>query len=81
MVYVTFSAPITWNGVDVPYAFEAYTQDEVMEPCIYVFSVGANFVELEFNAPVDVGAAWQVVGAMAGITPSVAWPQAGIVSE
>ena len=80
LLYVEFSAPISWNGVDVPYAFEAYTQDEVMEPCIYVNSVGANFVELEFNVPVDVGAAWQVNAAMAGITPAVAWPQSGVVS-
>ena len=35
---------------------------------------------IEFNAGVDVGAAWALVGAMAGISPAVAWPQSGTVT-
>src|SRR5688500_10527531 len=72
---VRFSAPIVWNGVDVPLEFKAYTSDEFFDSPFAVVSVGADWMELEFNGAIAVGAAWEVVGAMAGITPVVAFPQ------
>ena len=76
---VTFSGPITWDGSTVPSAFQAFTTDEDFQSCINVNEVGAAYVKLEFNADVDAGAAWQLVGPMAGISPAVAWPQTGVV--
>ena len=41
---------------------------------------GSDWIEVEFNAEVAIGAAWQLNGPAAGITPAVAWPQAGVVT-
>ena len=79
-VIIRFSAPVTWNGVDVPSNFEATTDDGPDQPCLDVLATGADWIKVEFNGGVDVGAAWELVGAMAGITPAVAWPQSGTVS-
>ncbi|HEX3355953.1 MAG TPA: hypothetical protein VHS31_03135 [Tepidisphaeraceae bacterium] len=78
---VFFSAPIAWDGSTVPFAFSAFTNDGVMEGCIYVDAVGADWIEVEFNADVSVGAAWQLEAAMDGITPAVRWPQNGTVAS
>jgi hypothetical protein len=78
---VTFSGAITWNGVDVPNAFRAFTDDGFFEGCIEVLDVGADWIRVGFNAGVAVGAAWELDSAMAGITPAVAFPQSGTVSE
>ena len=77
---VHFSGPIAWNGLDIPYAFQAFTQDGFFDVPVGVIGVGPDWMELEFNAGCDPGAAWQLVGPMAGITPDIAFPQNGVVS-
>ena len=79
-VIIRFSAPVTWNGTDVPANFQATTDDGPDQGCINVLGTGPDWIQVEFNGGVDVGAAWELVGAMAGITPAVAWPQSGTVS-
>jgi hypothetical protein len=79
-VIIRFSGPITWNGVDQPTAFEATTDDGPDQPCLDVLATGADWIRVEFNGGVDVGAAWALVGPMAGISPVIAWPQSGMVS-
>ena len=79
-VIIRFSGPVTWNGVDQPTTFEATTDDGPDQPCLDVLASGADWIKVEFNAGVDVGAAWELVGEMAGITPRIAWPQNGTVS-
>ena len=76
---VSFSGPIIWNGTDVPGEFKAFTTDGFFDSPINVIGVGADWMELEFNGAVLAGAAWELNGAMAGITPDVAWPQSGVV--
>ena len=78
-IIVHFSGAIVWNGIDLPYAFQAFTQDGFFDVPVGVIGAGADWIELEFNAGCDPGAAWQLVGPMAGITPEVAWPQSGVV--
>ena len=76
---ITFSAAITWNGTDVPTEFKCVTSDGLDQP-INVLSTGSDWIEVEFNGSVVVGAAWQVDGLMSGISPDVAWPQNGTVA-
>ena len=77
---VTFSGPITWDGSTIPANFQAFTSDEDFQSCINVLETGANWIKVEFNASVDAGAAWQLIGSMDGITPAIAWPQNGTVN-
>ena len=76
---VRFSGPIVWNGVEVPYEFVAFTEDGFMDPPANVLGAGADWMELEFNASVAPGAAWELNGPMLGISPEVSFPQAGVV--
>ena len=76
---INFEANVTWDGSTVPSAFRADTSDELLDGCINVLGTGPNWIEVEFNGSVAVGANWQVDGPMAGIAPGVAWPQAGVV--
>jgi len=76
---VTFSGPITWNGIDLPMAFQSFTTDGFFDSPVGVIAVGTNWIQVEFNGDTLVGSPWQVIGAMEGITPAVAWPQAGVV--
>ena len=78
-VKVFFSSNITWNGTDTPTALKVTTSDGVETP-LDVLDTGANWIEVEFNGSVSAGAAWQVDGLMAGITPAVAWTQSGVVT-
>lgn len=78
-VIVRFNGPITWDGETVPSNFEATTDDGPDQGCINVLGTGPDWIKVEFNGGVDVGAAWELVGEMAGITPRVAWPQNGEV--
>src|SRR5215213_8500797 len=79
---VTFSSPITWDGVSVPYEFRAFTEDGIFDSPANVVGVGSEggWMELEFNADVEDGAAWELGGAMAGISPAVSFPQSGTVA-
>ncbi len=77
-MFVYFTGPIFWNGVDVPYEFKAVTDDGLDSPA-NVLSAGEDFIELEFNANVAFGAAWELDGAMAGISPAVVFPASGTV--
>ena len=77
---IRFDAPITWDGETVPTNFEATTDDGPDKGCINVLGTGPDWIKVEFNGGVNVGAAWELVGEMAGITPRVAWPQSGVVS-
>ena len=77
---VTFSAPVTWNGVDVPAEFQATTSDGPGESCINVVTMGPDWIEVEFNGSIEVGADWSVDSPMSGISPIVAAPQSGVVS-
>jgi hypothetical protein len=79
-VRIFFSGAVAWNGADVPSAFKADTSDGPLDGCINVLAVGANYIEVEFNGAVSVGANWIVDGPMAGVGPPIAWPQAGVVS-
>lgn len=79
-VRINFAGNVTWNGTDVPSAFKADTSDGPLDGCINVVGTGPNWIEVEFNGSVDVGANWQVAAPMAGMTPSIAWPQSGTVS-
>ena len=79
-VIIRFSGPVTWNGVDQPTAFEATTDDGPDQACLDVLATGTDWIKVEFNGGVDVGAAWELVGPMVGITPAIAWPQSGVVS-
>jgi len=79
-VIIRFSGAIAWNGVDQPTAFEATTDDGPKQACLDVLASGPDWIKVEFNGGVDVGAAWALAGAMAGISPPVAWPQSGIVT-
>jgi hypothetical protein len=83
-VIIRFSGPITWNGVDQPTAFEATTDDGPNQPCLDVLATGTDWIRVEFNGGVDVGAAWELTGEMAGISGTggarVAWPQSGVVT-
>ena len=79
-VAIQFSGAVVWNGVDTPTEFKAVTEDGFLDSCITVLSTGSDWIEVEFNAGVEVGAAWELQGPMAGITPAVAWPQAGTVA-
>ena len=78
-IVVHFSGAIAWNGIDIPYEFKAFTQDGFFDVPIDVFAVGPDWMELEFNAGCDPGAAWELLGPMAGVTPDIAFPQAGNV--
>ena len=77
---IRFSGPIAWNGVDVPQAFETTTEDGPDQGCVNVLGSGPDWITVEFNSGVEVGAPWQVTGPMAGITPAIAWPQSGTVA-
>jgi hypothetical protein len=79
-VKIHFASNVTWNGTDVPSAFKADTIDGPLDGCINVLGSGPNWIEVEFNGDVAVGANWQVAAPMAGITPAVAWPQSGVVT-
>ena len=79
-VKIFFSGNIIWNGTDTPTAFECYTSDGFMDGCIHVLASGADWIEVEFNGDVLVGAEWQVVGPMLGISQAIAWPQSGTVT-
>jgi hypothetical protein len=79
-IIVRFSSAITWDGSSVPVEFKAFTSDEFFDSPINVAGVGADWIELEFNGSVSVGAAWELNGPMAGITPAVAFPQMGATS-
>ena len=75
---VTFSSNITWDGETIPTAFTAYTHDGYLDACIAVVGTGSNYVDLEFNAGIDVGAAWELNGTMEGISPAILVPQSGV---
>jgi hypothetical protein len=79
-VRVYFAGPIAWDGATTPSNFRAYTQDGFMDSPVDVIAAGEHWIEVEFNGGLDAGAAWAVVGPLDGITPAVAWPQAGAVS-
>ena len=79
-VKIYFAANVTWNGSDVPSAFRADTIDGPLDACINVLGTGPNWIEVEFNGDVSVGANWQVAAPMAGISPAIAWPQSGTVA-
>ena len=79
-IKVYFSGPVSWNGVDIPSSFKADTSDGPLDSCINVLSVGADWIELEFNGAVTVGGAWALEGPMAGISPAVSFPQSGTVT-
>jgi len=79
-VRIYFAAPVAWDGVTTPSNFKAYTGDGFMDSPVDVVAAGADWVRVEFNGSVAAGAAWEVVGPLDGITPAVAWPQAGTVS-
>ena len=83
-VIIRFSGPVTWNGVDQPTAFEATTDDGPNQACLDVLASGPDWIRVEFNGAVDAGAAWELVGPMAGITgtggAAIAWPQSGNVT-
>ena len=79
-VKIYFEANVAWNGSDVPAAFMCYTSDGFMDSCINVLGSGPDWIEVEFNGDVLIGAEWQVEGPMNGITPAVAWPQSGVVT-
>src|SRR5271154_3560663 len=68
---VYFSAAISWDGSSVPTQFKAFTNDGFMDSPIDVVSVGTDWIEVEFNGGLVVGRAWELDGAMAGITPAV----------
>ena len=76
---IRFSGPIVWNGTDVPQAFETTTEDGPDQGCVNVLGSGPDWITVEFNSGVEVGAPWRVTGPMAGITPAIAWPQSGVV--
>ena len=78
-VKIFFAAPITWDGATTPSHFSVVT-DEGRECPLDVLSAGSNWIEVEFNGAVSVGATWQLNGPAAGISPAVAWPQAGVVT-
>jgi hypothetical protein len=78
VVRITFATEIAHDGSSVPVEFQCITGSG-LQPCESVWDVGLDWIELAFAAAVAVGAAWQVDGPMAGITPSVAWPQSGNV--
>ena len=75
---VTFSANITWDGETIPTAFQAFTHDGYLDACIAVVGTGSNYVDLEFNAGIDVGAAWEINAPMDGISPAILVPQSGV---
>ena len=77
---VSFAGSMSWDGASVPGTFRADTSDGPLDGCINVLATGSNWIEVEFNGSVDVGANWLVDGPMAGITPAVAWPQSGTVT-
>ena len=77
---IRFNGPITWNGTDVPQAFETTTEDGPNQGCVNVLGSGPDWITVEFNSGVEIGARWELTGAMAGVTPLVAWPQSGTVS-
>jgi len=77
---INFASNVTWNGSDVPGAFRADTSDGPMDGCINVLATGSNWITVEFNGSVSLGAKWMVDGPMAGITPAIAWPQSGSVT-
>lgn len=82
-VKIFFAGPITWNGSTVPVAFKVFTSDNFFDSPINVIGTGPNWIEVEFNGSVSVGAQWQIDSAVAGITSAiggVAWPQAGNVT-
>ena len=77
-VKIFFAGPIVWDGVTTPSNFKAFTGDGFLDSPIDVLAVGPDWIEVEFNAGVAAGAAWELQGAMEGFTPAVAWPQAGV---
>ena len=79
-IKIFFAANVAWNGVDVPSAFRADTSDGPLDGCINVLGTGPDWIEVEFNGGVSVGANWTVDGPMAGITPAIAWPQSGTIT-
>jgi hypothetical protein len=79
-VKIFFAGPITWNGSDLPVAFRLYTSDNFFDSPINVIGSGPNWLEVEFNGSVSVGAEWQVDSLIAGIMPFIAYPQAGNVT-
>jgi hypothetical protein len=83
-VKIFFAGNITWDGSTVPSAFRADTSDGPLDGCINVIATGSNWIEVEFNGSVSVGADWRVEGPMSGITAAgggaVAWPQSGNVT-
>ena len=77
---IYFAGNVAWNGLDVPSAFRADTSDGPLDGCINVLGTGPNWIEVEFNGSVSVGADWEVDAPMAGISPAVAYPQLGKVT-
>src|SRR5690242_8603567 len=57
-VIIRFSGPVTWNGTDQPTAFEATTDDGPNQACLDVLGTGPDWIKVEFNGGVDIGAAW-----------------------
>jgi hypothetical protein len=76
---INFAANVTWNGVGRPLSFQAYTGDEFMDSALDVVETGTDWIEVDFNAEVTLGAAWQLIAPLDGIAPAVAWPQNGDV--
>ena len=76
---VTFNGSITWDGVGAPAEFKATTSDGPDQSCIGIVDFTADSITVEFNGEIEVGATWEVTGALTGISPAVAWPQSGNV--